>query len=539
MLAKIYGAALHGVEAFLVTIEISVTKGLGYQITGLPDESIRESLSRIAVAIQQAGFDMPRTKLLIHLSPAHIRKSGSAFDLPIAIGILLASGQVHDIGKLSQYILAGELALDGKILPVRGALCMSELVMRKGFDGILIPSANAPEAALIGGTKVFAIRHLQQVLEFLKTDWALSSFVSTPSTNHPPPADALDFKNVIGQENLKRAMEIAAAGGHHALMIGPPGTGKSLVAKCLPSILPPMSEQEMLETTKIYSVLHQSGTHHELIRNRPFRTIHHMISDAGLIGGGMNAAPGEITLAHNGVLFMDEFSEFKPVALEALRQPLEDRKIIVARSKRVMEYPAAFMLVAAMNPCLCGYYGHPSRKCTCTKRALIWYHRKISGPLLDRMDIQVDADPVDNELFLQQAPATSEPSGNIRKRVWHARQIQSRRFANEPLTHCNAMMSSAAIQQWCSLDHHTRRFLHRSLDNHAHSARGVHKILKVARTIADLAGSPSIELAHVAEAIHFRALDKALIPTSSSVATKTPALIIHRNKLNGYDHPGF
>ena len=537
MLAKIYASAIHGVEAMLVTIEVNITRGLGYQITGLPDESIKESLSRIAVAIQQAGFEMPRTKVLIHLSPAHIRKSGSAFDLPIAVGILVASGQLQESPELSRHILTGELALDGKILPVRGALCTSELAARKGFRGIIVPQQNAMEAALIANTAVYAMEHLQNVIDWIRNDIRVKPFAAPPLPKRSIAGDGPDFKNVIGQENLKRAMEIAAAGGHHVLMIGPPGSGKSLVAQCLPSILPPMNEEEILETTKIYNVLDYGVSWNSLISTRPFRAVHHTISDAGLVGGGLHALPGEITLAHNGVLFMDELAEFSAAALEALRQPMEERKIIVARSKQVMEYPAAFMLVAAMNPCLCGYHNHPIKKCSCSKRALYWYRRKISGPLLDRMDVQVEADPVSGELLLQRGHTASEPSSVIRSRVRSARQIQLKRFQEDAKMHCNAMMSAEAILRYCTLDDHTRRFMLRSLDNGNHSARGIHKILKVARTIADLSGSASIELGHMAEAIHFRSLDKFLITPSVSTGSKVILPINHTIKFNGHDYP--
>lgn len=500
MLTTVYGSALHGVEAFLITIEVSVSRGIGYRITGLPDESIKESLSRITIALQECGFQMPRTKLLIHLGPADIRKSGSAFDLPIAVGILMATGQLANNGKLSRYVIAGELGLDGTIKPVQGAVCMSELVITRQLSGIILPQPNAHEAALIKGVAVFPVNHLKDIINFTNETITPYEYTSQTTLIEDIPAD---FKNFSGQPRLKRAMEIAAAGGHAILMHGFPGTGKSLAAKCLPSILPPINDQEMLETTKIYSTVSKAGNLSRLVARRPYREIHHTISEVGLIGGGPNAQPGEITLAHNGVLFMDEFTAFTSAALEGLRQPLTERKVVVCRAKSIIEYPASFMLVAAMNPCLCGYHHHPVKKCTCSSRALFSHRRKISGPILDRFDICVETEATGaEELF--QSPIDNESSATIRQRVVSARQMQSTRLEQHKTIHCNAQLTHELIGQFCRLNEHEKKFLQRSWDSLQLSMRAFDKVQKVARTIADLAGRHDIELADLAEALSYR-----------------------------------
>jgi magnesium chelatase family protein len=514
MLAQLHSATITGIEAVPVTIEVSVTRGLGYQVTGLADDSIKESLSRIAIALQHIGFHMPRTKLLVHLAPANLRKSGSAFDLPIALGILLATGQIEDIGKLSRYLIAGKLSLDGKINPVQGALCLSELSAKGNFAGLLCATANAPHAALVKTANIYPVDHLRDVLQFIGSDSSIAKYKATPlrTTQDAPKSD---FKNVVGQHRLKRAMEIAAAGGHHLLMRGFPGSGKTLCAKCLPDILPPMSEREMLETIRIQSLVNK---HHlnQLITERPFCEIHPTISEAGLVGGSMYASPGQITAAHNGVLFMDEFSEYASAVLEALRQPLEERKITVARSKAVIEYPAAFMLVAAMNPCACGYHGHPTIKCRCSKRALWWHHRKISGPILDRFDLCVEAEVMEaNEIF---APTgKGESSAIIQQRVIKARQRQQQRLQHHSSILCNAQLSHDLLKQYCVLDEYAKRFLQRQWNTQTLSMRALDKSLKVARTIADLAGTKTIELPHIAEALSFRfALPTVPAPSTPS-----------------------
>lgn len=503
MLAKINSSAVIGIHALPVTIEVSVTKGLGYQVTGLADESIKESLSRIAIALENAGYTMPRTKLLVHMSPATIRKYGSAYDLPIALGILLATGQINDVGKLNQYCIAGELSLDGSVNSINGALARSELIIRDHLHGLLIPAINAQEASLIPGAKIFPVHHLREAIEFISSDISISPFISTSLITNQL-TTGQDFRNVVGQENTKRALEIAAAGGHHTLINGFPGTGKTMLVKCLPSILPPMTGKEIIETTKIHSL--NVSRIQQLIKHRPFREVHHTISTAGLVGGGAQASPGEITYAHNGVLFMDEFTECKTSVLEALRIPLEEKKINIGRSGITIEYPAGFMLVAAMNPCSCGYRHHPVKKCTCSKRALWWHHRKLSGPILDRFDLCVKTEMTEAEELFNPRPG-DEASSVIRARVIKAREIQSHRLVGHTKMNCNAQLSHELVQQYCVPDNHAKKFLQRGWERLQFSHRGMDKILKVARTIADLHGNEQIELPDIAEAIHFKSID--------------------------------
>jgi magnesium chelatase family protein len=513
MLAKIYGSALYGVDAFRVTVEVSVSNGINYQITGLPDDAIKESLSRIAIVINSNGFHMPRNKLVINLSPADVRKTGTAFDLPIAIGIMLANEELHDINKLKDYLLVGELGLDGSILPVRGALCMAHLARKEGLKGIILPAANAKEASLVTGIDVFSVKHIREVVEFVQSDCSMEPVKGEYRLLFPAEKNLPDFKDVSGQQYVKRAMEIAAAGGHNALLIGPPGTGKTMLAKRLPSILPPMTIDEALETTRIYSVTNIATPLSGLITIRPFRNPHHTASDVALVGGGSSPVPGEISLAHNGVLFLDELAEFKRTTIEALRQPLEERKVFISRAKMTVEFPASFMFIAAMNPCFCGYHGHPERKCTCSKRALYYYRRKISGPLLERIDLHIVVDPVPlQDLMENKDPG--ESSSQIRKRVIAARKIQLQRFSDTKNIYCNALMKDEDISKYCWAEDAARKYLWQKMQELQLSARSYSRILKIARTIADLAGSGQIELVHIAEAIHFRCLDKPIVTES-------------------------
>jgi magnesium chelatase family protein len=511
MQAKIFGSALHGMEAFRITIEVSVDRGLGVSITGLPDDGIKESYNRIAVAVSANGYQMPRTKLVINLAPADVRKTGTAFDLPIAIGILIASEQLYDLGKLKDYILIGELGLDGSLRPVRGALCMAYQAKLDGYKGIVLPIENAKEAAMVKGINTYAVSSLEDVISFIKSDAALEPY--RPVTEVSIFNHAFDFSVVKGQHSARRALEIAAAGGHNALLIGPPGTGKTLLAKCFPSILPPMTDTEALETTRIHSVSSSANLLRGLVRERPFISPHHTSSDVSLIGGGSVPMPGAISMAHNGVLFLDELGEFRRNVIEALRQPLEDRKVVISRAKLSLEYPASFTLLAAMNPCICGYDGHPTRKCSCSKRALWWYRRKLSGPLLDRIDLHIGAEPMCLEELMQNGEP-EESSATIRKRVIKARNIQSARFKIFPGVHCNAQMPEAELVKFCEMEEYAKRFLYKQMDPMQLSARSYSRILKISRTIADLEGRDILELADVAEAVHYRSLDK---PVEQSV----------------------
>lgn len=503
-----------GIDAVKITMEVNAYRGVDFTMVGLPDNAVKESKERINSALQINGFNFPRKSVVINMAPADIKKEGSAYDLPLAIGMLAADEQIPSM-MLDNYIIMGELSLDGTLQPISGVLPMALAAKREGFKGFILPQDNAQEAAVVDGIDVYGATTLVEVTDFLSGTHVIEpTRVNTEEEfeRHAFPED-LDFADVRGQENVKRALEIAAAGGHNIIMVGPPGAGKSMLAKRLPSILPPLTLGEALETTKIHSVAglmnrkkSASGLETALITQRPFRSPHHTITDVALIGGGSNPKPGEISLAHNGVLFLDEMPEYKRTALEVMRQPLEDRKITVNRAKMSVEYPSSFMLVAAMNPCPCGHYGDATHTCTCTPSAIHRYLGKISGPLLDRIDLQVEIQAVPiSEL---QRKEQGEPSSVIRERVIAARKIQAERFQNEKGVYCNAQMSSRMLRTYCQLTEQQEQILELAMTRLGLSARAYDRILKVARTIADLAASPDIQLPHLQEAIGYRNLDR-------------------------------
>lgn len=508
MLVKTYGAAVYGIDAIIVTIEVSVEIGVSFNLVGLPDTAVKESYQRVVAAMRHSGRDFPRRSVLVNMSPADVKKEGAAYDLPIALGVLAASEQING-DRLSQYMIMGELSLDGSVLPIRGALPMAIKAREAGFKGMIVPKANVTEAAVVNNLDVYGVDNLTQVIDFFNGLLSVEpTVINTREEFSKGVAEFdFDFSEVKGQHLVKRAFEVACAGGHNILLVGAPGSGKSMMAKRLPSIMPPLSLQEALETTKIHSVAGKLKRGSMLMTQRPFRSPHHTISPVALVGGGANPMPGEISLAHNGVLFLDEFPEFSRQVLEVMRQPLEDRHISISRAKYQVDYPAGFMLVASMNPCPCGYYNHPTKACVCPPGAVQKYLNRISGPLLDRIDIQVEIMPVP---FKEMSSDTAgESSASIRARVVKARHIQQLRFKDCKGVHCNAQMNSRLLKTYAALTDECLDILRQSMERFDMSARAYDRILKVARTIADLDSSPSILPSHIREAVGYRSLDRS------------------------------
>ncbi len=507
MLVKTYGSAIQGVDAIIVTAEVSIESGLNFFIVGLPDNAVRESQYRIEAALRHNGFKIPNRKIVVNLAPADIRKEGSAYDLTIAMGILAATGHIN-AGRLGSCLIMGELSLDGGLQPVRGALPIALRAREEGFDGLVLPAANAREAAVVNNLRVYGIDNIRQLAGFFNGETGLAEVkVDARREFFSCIGDfELDFADVRGQENIKRALEVAASGGHNLLMIGSPGSGKTMMAKRIPGVLPPFSLREALETTKIHSVAGLLGRNTSLMTTRPFRSPHHTISHAAMAGGGSTPSPGEISLAHNGVLFLDELPEFRHSVLEVLRQPLEDAVVIISRARFRVEYPASFMLVASMNPCPCGYFNHPAKECVCAPGAVSRYLSRISGPLLDRIDIHLEVSPVPFSELKNKKQA--ESIREIRSRVVRARELQAKRYRDAKGVYCNAQAGTGMLHKVCNPCSAGSTLLKTAMEKLDLSARAYGRILKVSRTIADLEGSDQIRPVHIAEAIHYRSLDR-------------------------------